>query len=257
MTRIVQLTDPHLGADANYRLAGVNTQATFTAVLEEVKKEQFELIMITGDIAADANIEAYGSFFGSFACMDTPMIWLPGNHDLMDAISGLENAIPFVDYYDAGMWRIIMLDSVIEYSPNGRLGPDELDKLKRLLAENTRPHVLVSLHHPPVDVGCAWLDNHKIEDCDEFLQIVESDERVRFVLWGHIHQEFSTIRNGRLFAATPSTCIQFKANSDDFALDELYPGYRMIELKDDGSIETQVKRVELQDYDVDINCMGY
>lgn len=257
MTKIVQLTDPHLGADASYRLAGVDTHASFQAVLEQVKKEDFELVIVTGDIAAEASIDAYDIFFDCMATVKSPMIWLPGNHDLMGAISELENATPFVDFYDAGLWRIIMLDSVIEHNPNGSLGQNELAKLRKLLQENNQPYVLVTLHHQPVDVGCAWLDNQKIEDCEEFLEIVESDERVRAVFWGHVHQEFSTMRNGRLFASAPSTCIQFKANSDDFALDDLYPGYRVFDLKKDGSIETEVKRVELEDYGVDINCAGY
>ena len=257
MTKIVQVTDPHLGSDSSYRLAGVDTHASFQAVLEQVQNEDFELIMVTGDIAAEASIEAYDVFFDLMATLHTPMIWLPGNHDLMGAISALDNATPFVDYYDSGLWRIIMLDSVIEHNPNGCLGTDELNKLQTLLAENTQPYVLVTLHHQPVNVGSAWLDNQKIEDHEEFLKIVESDERVRAVFWGHVHQEFSVIRNGRLFASAPSTCIQFKANSDDFALDDLYPGYRIFDLKDDGSIETEVKRVELEDYGVDISCAGY
>jgi len=257
VTKIVQITDPHLGADADYRLAGVDTHASFRSVLNQIQNEEFELVMVTGDIAAEANIEAYDIFFDLMTTLDAPMIWLPGNHDLMGAIKELDNATPFVDYYDAGLWRIIMLDSVIEHNPNGRLGEEELNKLRTLLVENTQPYVLVTLHHQPVDVGCAWLDNQKIEDHKEFIQIVESDERVRAVFWGHVHQEFSAVLNGRLFASAPSTCIQFKTNSDDFALDDLYPGYRIFDLKKDGSIETEVKRVELEDYGVDINCVGY
>lgn len=257
MTKIVQVTDPHLGTDADYRLAGVDTHATFQSVLRAVKQEEFELVMVTGDIAAEASIEAYDVFFDMMSGIDSPMVWLPGNHDLMGAISSLANAVPYVEYYDTDSWRIILLDSVIEHNPNGRLGAEELSKLRRLLAENTQPHVLVTLHHQPVDVGCAWLDNQKIEDHQEFLDIVESDDRVRAVFWGHVHQEFSTMRDGRLFAAAPSTCIQFKTNSDDFALDDLYPGYRVFELKDDGTIETEVKRVEMDNYNVDIHCTGY
>ena len=40
----------------------------------------------------------------------------------------------------------------------------------------------------------------------------------------------------------PSTCIQFKRNSDEFALDFLPPGYRWINLYPDGRLETAVER---------------
>lgn len=257
MTKIVQITDPHLGVNDQYRLAGVDTLSTFNSVLDEVKKEQFDLVLATGDIASEASSKAYATFFELIKTLNAPVYWLPGNHDLIAVINQEPKAPDFVDYLDADNWRIIMLDSVIEHNPNGRLGPKELEKLARLLQENTQPHVLVCLHHQPIPVGSAWLDNQLIEDSQEFLEIVENDPAVRGVLWGHVHQEFSQMRGDKLFFSTPSTCIQFKANSDDFALDELFPGYRMLELKSDGSIETEVKRVELEHYGVDINCAGY
>ena len=257
MARILQVTDPHLGVNDQYRLAGVDTLRTFKTVLEEVKKEEYDIVLATGDIASEASTRAYANFFDLTAGMGAPVYWLPGNHDLLSSIARVSNATEFVRSIDIESWRILMLDSVIEHNPNGRLCSDELEVLRQMLADNTQEHVLVCLHHQPVDVGSAWLDNQKIEDAVEFLEIVENDPNVRGVLWGHVHQEFSAMRGGRLFFSTPSTCIQFKANSDDFALDDLYPGYRMIELKPDGSIETEVKRVPIEDYGVDVDCAGY
>ena len=258
MTTILQITDSHLGGDASYRLAGVDTQASFRAVIDRVvEREGYDLVLATGDLAAEANLDAYALFFEMSAELNAPLMWLPGNHDIVDTVESVAGAVPFADYQDAGNWRIMMLDSVIEHHPSGRLGQTEMNKLRRLLDENTQPNVLVCLHHQPVDVGCAWLDNQKIEDADEFLEIVESDNCVKGVLWGHVHQEFSCVRDGRLFFSTPSTCIQFKANSDDFALDSLYPGYRILELRDDGTIDTRVERVEMEGFNVDVDCQGY
>jgi len=257
LARILQVTDPHLGVNAQYRLAGVNTLHTFKMVLDAVAKEDYEIVLATGDIASEASTRAYANFFDMVSNMGAPVYWLPGNHDFLGSISKVPNATEFIRAIDIENWRILMLDSVIEHNPNGRLGPAELEILKQLLQENTQEHVLVCLHHQPVDVGSAWLDNQKIEDADEFLEIVENEPNVRGVLWGHVHQEFSTMRNGRLFFSTPSTCIQFKANSDDFALDDLFPGYRMIKLKPDGRIESEVTRVPIEDYGVDVDCAGY
>ncbi len=257
MTRIVQITDSHLGATDAYRLAGVDTSATFNSVLEQVRGEDFDLVLATGDIASEANATAYASFFSRVATLDRPLMWLPGNHDRVEVIAGVEGAPEFAECRDIGTWRIIMLNSVIEHRCNGCLGDEEQKKLRRLLAENRQDHVLVCLHHQPVDVGSAWIDRQKIEDADEFLDIISATPAVRAVFWGHVHQEFSCTIDDRPFCATPSTCVQFKANCDDFTLDDQFPGYRMIELKADGSIETEVVRVELEDYAVDINCAGY
>jgi len=43
---------------------------------------------------------------------------------------------------------------------------------------------------------------------------------------------------------TPSTCIQFKPGQDAFCLDDTSPGYRWMELLADGSIRTEVVRIE-------------
>ena len=44
--------------------------------------------------------------------------------------------------------------------------------------------------------------------------------------------------------ATPSTCIQFKPHNHIFTLDTLQPGWREVELHADGTIKTQVKRLQ-------------
>jgi Icc protein len=61
------------------------------------------------------------------------------------------------------------------------------------------------------------------------------------MLWGHVHQASDHLRNGIRLMSTPSTCSQFRPNSDDFAVDERPPGYRWLELYPDGTIETEIR----------------
>jgi 3',5'-cyclic-AMP phosphodiesterase len=44
--------------------------------------------------------------------------------------------------------------------------------------------------------------------------------------------------------AVPSTCAQFLPHSEQFAVDPSPPGYRRLTLRSDGSIDTEVLRVE-------------
>ena len=90
-----------------------------------------------------------------------------------------------------------------------------------------------------------------------FFRIVDQYPQVRGIFWGHIHQQFEVDRKGVKLRSVPSTCIQFLPRSDDFALDTIAPGYRMIDLHDDGRIHTEVRRVEIPDIGVDTSCMGY
>lgn len=57
--------------------------------------------------------------------------------------------------------------------------------------------------------------------------------------------------------ATPSTCIQFKPLSSYFALDALQPGYRLLELKPDGSMLTNVYRIPGERFAPDAEASGY
>jgi Icc protein len=42
---------------------------------------------------------------------------------------------------------------------------------------------------------------------------------------------------------TPSTCMQFTQNSDEFAVDTRPPAYRWLELEPDGGLETGIEWV--------------
>jgi len=56
---------------------------------------------------------------------------------------------------------------------------------------------------------------------------------------------------------TPSTCVQFTPNSKDFSLDSLSPGWRTLELFNDGTFETHVERLKNGQFIPDFNAGGY
>ena len=68
--------------------------------------------------------------------------------------------------------------------------------------------------------------------------------RVKHLLCGHIHQELDLDWNGRRMMATPSTCVQFKPHCANFTLDTVSPGWRWLELHPDGTLTTEVCRLE-------------
>lgn len=257
MTRVIQITDPHLGAAPAFELAGVRTLETFQAVVDDSLRLNPDIFLVTGDIAAEPNSEAYEQFFDIIKSTTVPMIWLPGNHDEASLVQTVKGATPYRKTYDIANWRILLLDSVLPNSPNGQFGEDELELLKRLLAENTQEHLLVTMHHHPIPVGSRWLDLQCITDAYDFLRLISENRSVRGVHWGHIHQAFEEVSEGVLFASAPSTCVQFKPNSDEFALDDQLPGFRIIDLASDGSIQTEVIRTPVKGFHVELGSTGY
>ena len=89
-------------------------------------------------------------------------------------------------------------------------------------------------------MGSRWLDGVGLRNSDDFLDIVDRYAHVRGIIWGHVHQQSDRRRNDVRLLSSPSTCSQFLPNNDDFSLDTRPPGYRWLELRESGVIDTEV-----------------
>jgi Icc protein len=158
-----------------------------------------------------------------------------------------------------GSWQVVLLDSQIPGEVGGELGAAELALLEQLLAEGEQLglYSLVCLHHQPVPIGCAWLDQQKVADAEALFAVLDRHSGVRGLLWGHVHQHFER-QHGRVqLLCSPSTCVQFKPGQADFAVDDLAPGYRWLRLYPDGRLESGVSRVQGVHFTVDHEAGGY
>lgn len=260
--RVVQVSDCHLFADREGKLLGLNTQFSLERVLDRLREEQpsMDLILATGDLSQDASLESYLRLREMLADFDTPIYWMEGNHDkpapMLKALADQRERIsPCV--VEQGNWTIILLDSTIPGEVPGELYEDDLAFLEKALNEASGEHIMVSLHHHPLPMGCRWLDTQVVASADRFFGIIDRHPRVRAIIWGHVHQEFEGERNGVRLYSVPSTCVQFKPESEDFAVDDANPGYRWFDLYPDGRIETKVSRVIGIDFEVDFSVKGY
>ncbi|WP_162047108.1 3',5'-cyclic-AMP phosphodiesterase [Vibrio taketomensis] len=247
--KLLQITDTHLFDAEDGSLLGVCTKESFNAVVAAAKQEgfAFDAILATGDISQDHTEASYQRFAEGIACLEQPCYWLPGNHDFKPSMHSVlpSTQIKQVEHALLGEhWQMILLDSQVVGVPHGRLSQEQLELLDSKLAQHPERHSLVLLHHHPILVGSAWLDQHTLKDAHEFWQVVERHSNVRVVLCGHVHQDMQKQHADTTVISTPSTCVQFKPNSDDFALDTCAPGWRELELHADGRFTTQVKRLD-------------
>jgi len=259
---IVQLTDPHLRKEEDGELLGMNTRTSLDAVLQLIGQNHSDpdLVLATGDIAQDGSVEAYRCFMEKMGVFDCPVYWFSGNHDNRDAmkqVTGAGDKRALEKVVRIGSWQLIFLDSLLDGKVYGHLEESELEVLDKALSERPDLHSMVCFHHHPVDIDCEWLDNIGLKNRDQLLKLVDQHANVRCLMWGHIHQEIDQYRNDVRLLATPSTCVQFLPKSKDFAVDTLAPGYRWLQLNNDGSIKTGVERVEHIDFEVDYSSKGY
>lgn len=257
--RIVQLTDPHLGSDIDYRQSGINTYDSLRETLSAIKKTiNPELVVATGDISGDGYPESYELFQKVLLEAQIDFCWLPGNHDNKQLMDQVFKKAPFRLTVEVGQWNLMMLNTS-EYNRVGGQVPQEvMEQLASALEESPSRPTLVFTHHPAIDLGCTWLDRQKIRNGDELLGILGPQDNVKALLSGHVHQEYSgKSPEGIPIYSTPSTCFQFKPRSRDFALDGLPPGYRWIDLYPDGQFQTGVNYLESFAQTVDKSCVGY
>lgn len=259
----VQFTDTHFFASSDLTLMGVDTAATFEQVrhLAHLKRSAPDFYLLTGDLSQDETPESYGRFASAVSSLDAPTYYLPGNHDVgaRMQVAFAEKGAPFRtdNQFVKGQWQIILLDTHVEGQVAGSLSSSELKRLDDLLAAEAGKHALVVLHHHPVPSGSAWLDTIGVSNAGEFLSVIDRHAAVRGVLFGHIHQEFEHLRNGVKYMGTPSTCVQFKPRTDEFAVDPMPPGFRWLELHADGTLTSEVLRVASVAAGLDMASAGY
>ncbi|MFU0919744.1 3',5'-cyclic-AMP phosphodiesterase [Kluyvera sp. CHPC 1.2972] len=260
--RVLQITDTHLFAEKDETLLGVNTWASYHAVLQAIhaSARDVDLVVATGDLAQDHSSAAYQHFADGIASFAAPCVWLPGNHDFQPSMySTLQDAgiSPAKRVLVGENWQILLLDSQVFGVPHGELSEFQLEWLEKRLAEAPDRHTLLLLHHHPLPAGCSWLDQHSLRNAGALDNVLVRYPRVKNLLCGHIHQELDVDWNGRRIMATPSTCVQFKPHCANFTLDTVSPGWRWLELHADGSLTTEVCRLAGCEFHPDTASEGY
>lgn len=225
-------------------MRGLATQASLQRVLDHYADSDWraERAVITGDLIQDDSAAAYDRFRELLMPLNMRMHCVPGNHDVRKLMRKVCCAPPFsyCAYEEIQDWLIVGLDSCVADSAGGHVEDGELERLSRIVSESEARHVMVCLHHPPVAMGSTWLDSVGMKNGDEFLRHLESLEKVRLAVFGHVHQPYDAEHFGIRVIATPSTCRQFLPGSDDFAVDDRPPAYRRISLLASGECETEI-----------------
>lgn len=260
--RLLQITDTHLFANQDEDLLGVQTAKSFQAVVAEItsKNMQFDAILATGDISQDHSIQSYQHFADVLSHWSQPCYWLPGNHDHQEQMAQIlaQSTLARFDQVLLGThWQLIMLDSQVKGKPYGWLDENQLKILDKALSHYPERHALIALHHHPMPSGSAWLDQHQLHNQDAFWRCLAQHQQVKGVICGHIHQSLDTYHQGCRVLATPSTCIQFLPQSEQFSLDSSYPGWREIHLHVNGEITSQVSRLTDSNFLPNMNSLGY
>ncbi|MFZ2508717.1 MAG: phosphodiesterase [Steroidobacteraceae bacterium] len=244
--RLLQFTDTHLLGTPGVEVRGVVTDVTLKRCIAHAARQHPapDAVLLTGDLVQDDR-GGYARVRHHFGKTGVPVHCLPGNHDSPAELRADLADPPFVhDFasrYDA--WLIAMLDSTVAGAHHGHLTAAEIARLDRALAQNPDAYALICLHHHPVPHGSPWLDALMLDNAAELFEVMARHPRVRALLWGHVHQALDEVRGTIRLMGTPSTCMQFEPDAEEFSVDTRPPAYRWLELGDDGSLRTGIEWV--------------
>ena len=246
---VLQVTDCHLLPSPDSTLLGVCTADSLAAVLDAACTERTpDAVLATGDIAQTPSSATYELFLATLGRYYTgPLLCVPGNHDHGVTLS---TVLPTEDL-EFDRWRIVGVDTHEDDVVGGTVDATELARLRATLHGCAHQHTLVAGHHCPVNIGCSWLDVHRIDNGDDLLDVLRAAGASGYV-FGHIHQEVEAYSGMPIFG-TPSTCFQFADDSPHFGIDTRKPGYRWLTLERGGSIKTIVRRVDDYELNLDLN----
>jgi Icc protein len=268
--RLLQLSDPHLLADPRALCRGrppldllrhgIRSALDLLAAAGMAP----DRLLLSGDLCHD---ESWGGYvrLQELLAMELPAplqrpLLLPGNHDhpaLLRAALGRCTAVapglwPLSTHEPGGTspgWSLLALDSHCCGRDGGRLGSAQWTWLEALLspapaAAPTGP-LLVALHHPPLPIGDPDFDRIGLEEGERLVALLARCERVRGVVFGHVHQYWQGALPGRPevpLLGCPSSLCAFgpvqpcpQGRADD-------PGGLLLELTAQGDIRHQLLR---------------
>lgn len=244
---LAQITDCHLMACAEATVSGVNVLHTLQQVIQTVveQPEPLDLMVLTGDLTHHGEEAAYRLLLDQFASVSIPYYWLPGNHDQNAAMLrvGPEEHLRTKQIL-LPHWQVLLVDSHVDGEVGGLVSQSELTWLATALREYPTLFAAVFVHHHLLPVGSKWLDAQRIANAEQLLALFDNTPQLRLVCNGHVHQEWSQQRAQYWLLSSPSTCVQFRRNSDSFALEDSLPGYRRLTLYADGRFDTHIVRVK-------------
>lgn len=227
--RIAQITDIHMIAGPP-EPGGYDPGAALAAVLEALAPLRPDILLLTGDIAANGRPAEYARVRDAVAALGVPALAVPGNHDVGTAFrDGLASATIRIGE-GPGLWleadgpvRLIGLDTLApDGAAAGVLGEAQLAWVAdRLALDDPRP-ILVFMHHPPFSVGLA-MDWTRVAEGNQLGALVMAHPRVLGVTCGHLHRAARLAWAGTIGGVSPSVAWEIPLDMPTDAVPVLVP----------------------------------
>jgi len=135
----------------------------------------------------------------------------------------------FVFTYRTGRILMIFLDT-----HRGTMTDEQLSWLSRQIELACRDSlkVLIFMHHPPLEAGVPHMDRkYAFRRPEDFFSAISGNTNCpTHIFCGHYHTEKTIIKEKAAVYITPSTFFEIDQYQDDFAVLDIDPGFRVIDV---------------------------
>ncbi|QQA44037.1 metallophosphoesterase [Pelagovum pacificum] len=248
MEKLLVFTDLHIVEDGR-TIAGLDPFARLQATLEHALARHGDArrIIVMGDLAHEGKRKQYARLAALLQRVHLPVTLMLGNHDRRDrfleafpetAVDG-EGFVQSVT--DLDRHRIITLDT-LEGPPwrrdahGGVLGEARIAFLRQALETSDDRLPLVFTHHPAAKVGIGTVDEIRLADGREVLDLLAAHPGAH-LFSGHVHRTISGSARGVPFTIFKSTCHQLALGlgaEDTGTFTDAPGGYGVIVLRKTG-----------------------
>ncbi|MGU3575238.1 phosphodiesterase [Brucellaceae bacterium C25G] len=200
MTRIIQLSDPHIVVEGTLCYGVVDTGLALKKAVATINRNlplwgTVDMVIVTGDLTDFGTPEEYARFRSIMADLPLPVRVVPGNHDLrenMRAAFADQDWMPksgginwSADFDDFGL---VCLDTLVEGHHHGELQSDAIELLAKALKSFGNKPVMIGMHHPPFSTGIIPMDVNNLRESVELSKIIDNHPAEVRLVCGHVHR---------------------------------------------------------------------
>ncbi len=228
MTRILQITDPHLTIPPAKLCGQVNTLARLRGLVSAIKAagpaQTPDAVVITGDLSHGGSAQSYALFRKEIERLHLPFYVIPGNHDNREAMRVAFGDAPYLPRAGRLNWatelpnlHLIGLDTLTEGKGSGEIDSQTAAFLSRTLARIGTKPALIAMHHPPFDSGITFMDDIGLKGIERLKTVLANARAPVRIICGHVHNMMVGMVGDTVAISAPSPASSFPVDYRDDA----------------------------------------
>lgn len=209
--KVAQITDIHMLNKKNEIFRGSNPYKNFKEIMHTINKHGYDYLLFTGDISEEGMLESYRLVNDLIGDTLIPYFFIPGNHDNVDNMKEVfkerclneNSSITFLN------WELLWLDTKIKQKPYGYIPKKSYNLVNQRIITSEAENIGIIMHHHPKEVGTPLIDKFNIHNGYLIEQELIQHEKVKLIMFGHVHNNYEFWLNEVFCSSAPATCLQF------------------------------------------------